>query len=434
MDNLVSNKDRTAQSIDVPELYGDPFTASSAEKIAVLFSYPLAYLYTYIILPSVSGNNWYGVVAAFTALFCILTEIFCHKRKATAESYVWLGCIAVITGSVIFGRNRVWGDSLAVLFIHAYAVYWVIARTGRLIEDRSGPFAPVDIVDGFLVFPFKYFFLRIKVLWSVLKSRDRKNDARISRMGTAAAIAGGLILFCIAVALLAAADETFDRMIGDILGIFNLDFLEVFISRFFMSIPVGAYLFGLVIGTNREDRYGLKKKGNIILSRIAALKKVPVKVWTAIMGGFSVIYLIFFIIQGSYLFGAFTRSLPEGFTVAQYARQGFFELCKIMGINFLLFWLVVKSSNEDIRSNRFSMIMCSALLAESLLFSVTAFSKLMLYISCFGFTPRRLQSTWLICVLFAGTALALYSLWTKKRAFRIWIFISSISLALMHLY
>ncbi len=164
------------------------------------------------------------------------------------------------------------------------------------------------------------------------------------------------------------------------------------------------------------------------------MRKVPALVLTVILGAFAILYLLFFVIQGSYLFGAFTRTLPEGFTVSQYARQGFFELCKIMVLNFVLIWLVVRSGIEDIRNNRTTMIMCSMLLAESLLFSVTAFSKLILYISCFGFTPLRLQSTWLICVLFVGTALTIYSLWTRKRSFRIWIYISGISLALLHLY
>ena len=434
MDNFVNDSTKTAQDIDVPRLYGNPFVPSAAEKIAVIFSYPLAYLYTYILIPPVNRDNWYPVTAAFIILFCALSEIFYHRRKATAESYAWLGCIAVILVSMLAGLNRVWGDSLAVFFIHGYAVYWILNRSGRLIEGRSGPFTPVDMMNGFIVFPFKNFFLRIKVLLSALKSRERKNGEKTSRAGTVAAIAGGLILLYIAGALLAAADDTFDRLVGDILRLLDIDFLKTFIPRFLLSLPVGAYLYGLVIGTNREDVHELEERGGITLNRLETLKKVPAKAWMVILGGFSLLYLLFFVIQGSYLFGAFTRTLPEGFTVAQYARQGFFELCQIMGINFLLFWLVMKSSNIDIRSNRFAMIMCSVLLAESLLFSVTAFSKLMLYISCFGFTPRRLQSTWLICVLFAGTALALYSLWTRKRTFRIWIYISGISLALMHLY
>ena len=113
-------------------------------------------------------------------------------------------------------------------------------------------------------------------------------------------------------------------------------------------------------------------------------------------GCFCAVYLLFFTVQGSYLFGAFRHRLPVGFTVAQYARQGFFQLCMVMGVNFLLLWLVTHSSRA---LNRPGRIMCTVLLEQSILLAVTALSKLALYIACFGFTPLRLQSSWLVCVL-----------------------------------
>lgn len=435
MNDLVgSSGNKTVGNIEVPELYAEPFIPTKAEKIALIFSYPIAFLYTYIILPAYYNSNWYTVTAIFTALFCISAEIFYHRYKATMESYIWLGCIAVILASAIFGRNRVWGDGLALFFVHCYAVYWILNRSGRITEGRSGPFSPVDVINGFFTFPFKYLFLRIKVLWSVLTSRIKKNERKESKWGSFIAVLAGIILFYAAGALLASADDAFNRVISGILKYISFDFFTENSIRFFMSLPVGAYLYGLIIGTNREDPRLLREKRDYLLQKSEDLRKVPAKVWTFILGAFGLLYLLFFFIQGSYLFGAFTRTLPEGFTVAQYARQGFFELCWIMGINFLLVWLVVRSSREDIRNNRPAMIISSVLLTESILFAITAFSKLMLYISCFGFTPRRLQSAWLICVLFIGSAFAFYSLWTRKRSFRIWVYISGISLALMHLY
>ena len=435
MDSIPENSNNTSiQNIDVPQLYEKPFKPSKAEKVALLLSLPIAFLYTYILLPSYNDGSWYTVIATFTALFCISVEVIYKKQKAIRESFVWLGCIAVILASMLLGRNQVWGDELAVLFIHCYAVYWLVSRSGRLMEDGSGAFAPIDMVNGCIVFPFKHFFLRIKVLWSSISSTVNKRDNKESRASAWTAIAVGLILFYVAGTLLASADETFNRIIGDLLRYVSFDIFSEVSIRFIVSLPVGAYLYGLIVGTNREDTIKLKNKKKYLLQRLDELKKVPAKVWTIILAAFSILYLIFFFIQGSYLFGAFTRTLPEGFTVAQYARQGFFELCQIMGLNFLLLWIVIKSSNEGVRQNRPALVMCIVLLAESILFSITAFSKLMLYLSCFGFTPLRIQSTWLIFVLFCGSVMAIYSLWTSKKSFRIWIFISGISLALTHLY
>ena len=75
--------------------------------------------------------------------------------------------------------------------------------------------------------------------------------------------------------------------------------------------------------------------------------------------------------------------------------------------------------------------MCTVLLAQSILLAVTALSKLALYIACFGFTPLRLQSSWLVCVLLAGCAAWLVSLWTARRTCRAWLLFSGVTLALL---
>lgn len=435
MDSMFNDHNKSSlQNIEVPQLYEKPFEPSGIEKIAMLISYPIAFLYTYVLLPSYYDESRPVITAVFTVLFCASAELFFHKQKTTGESFIWLGSIAVILVSMLSGRNQVWGNGFAIFFIHCYAVYWILSRSGRLMENGSGPYVPLDMLNGYFVFPFKHFFLRIKVLWITITSGIKKRENRESRISAWIAVAVGLVLFYSAGSLLASADETFNRIIGKLLKYFNFDKFSEIIIRFIVSLPVGAYLYGLIIGTGREDTSSLRKKKDRILQKADGLKKVPVKVWSAILAGFCIMYLVFFFIQGSYIFGAFTRTLPEEFTVAQYARQGFFELCKIMTLNFLLLWIVIKSSNEDIRKNNLAMVMCSIILFESILFSVTAFSKLILYISCFGFTPLRIQSSWLVFVLFCGSVLAVYSLWTRKRSFKIWIFISGISLALTHLY
>ena len=71
------------------------------------------------------------------------------------------------------------------------------------------------------------------------------------------------------------------------------------------------------------------------------------------------------------------------------------------------------------------MVGCAVLLCQSLMFAAIAASKLYLYISSYGFTPRRLQSAWLIAVLAAGTGCALYSLVTGKKTVRYWMLFSA---------
>ena len=109
------------------------------------------------------------------------------------------------------------------------------------------------------------------------------------------------------------------------------------------------------------------ERGASAETALPKLRVVPEAVWLAALGVFSALYLAFFFVQGRYLFGAFTRTLPESFTVAEYARQGFFELCRVMAINFTLFWLVTRTARRESKPVRW---MTAALLIESMLFAV----------------------------------------------------------------
>ena len=122
MDIMSDNPNKSLQQIEVPQLYEKPFVPSKIEKIAMFISYPIAFLYTYVLLPSYNDGSQSVITAIFTLLFCASAELFYHKQKATKESFIWLGSIVVLLVSMLLGRNQVWGNGLALFFIHCYAV------------------------------------------------------------------------------------------------------------------------------------------------------------------------------------------------------------------------------------------------------------------------------------------------------------------------
>ena len=139
---------------------------------------------------------------------------------------------------------------------------------------------------------------------------------------------------------------------------------------------------------------------------------------------------MFFAVHTHELFGAFVRRLPEGYIVSQYALEGFFEMGKVMAVNFALLWLVTRSSRERGKALKW---LCLFLLSESLLFAVIAFSKLALYIDNFGFTPKRIQGAWAIFVLSFGCVCAAVSLLAKRKTFRIWMIFGAVTFSLLAL-
>ena len=397
--------------------------------IAVVLSYIAAYLF-------VRGTgefrySW-GALAVF-ALVVIAVELVNRGRPRAPESFVWLGCFALCTVSFCFGITDVWESPFTSVFAVIFGVWWVLSRSGKLLEGKSGHLLPADAWTGFAVLPFKNYLLRFRTIVSGIRSLPKeKNEEHSGRIWwTVGACAACVLLLFRAASLLSAADSAFDSMLGNIWKRlhFNID-REVF-GYLFASIPLGCLGCGLILAGASEDRSGIDMRRERLCRRLESARRVPEGLWIAVICLFSVLYAAFFALQGSYLFGAFVGNLPEGFIVSEYARQGFFELCRVMVVNSVLLWLATRMVTPEPKHEKGFKTVCLVLLAESVLFAVIAFSKLMLYISSFGFTPLRLQSTWLVCVLFAACVLWGYSIITDRPVFRKWMIFGAVSLSIL---
>lgn len=422
------------------------FVSRKDELLVAILSYVFAYFYITIFW---YDNKWPQVllVAAFVAG---TTEYLNREVSASIESRIWLVCFLAVAVCLTYSAYRaeaiidgehnlfciVFSTSELMLIVHCYAIWYVLVRSGKLLKGETGSFFPVDVLNAGIVIPFGNFFLRARtVIWSIGKAiHKRKSEKSGLSLWIIAAIPVCTLLLVSAIKLLAGADDYFGDMVWKLTDMFTFRLNGELVIRIIFSIPVGMYLFGLIAGSRRITRNTIDYKLSGYERVMASMRKIPSGFWIVVITLFMLVYLAFFIVQGRYLFGAITGRMPEGFIVSEYARQGFFEMCMVMAVNFALLVLVRIMTGEDrdsARAGKRLHVACLMLLAESMLFAVIAFSKLALYISCFGFTPRRLQSTWAVCVLFAACAFWMYSMLTDKKVFRNWLYLSTISLTLL---
>ena len=404
------------------------FAATTKERILAILSYPAAYLYACAAMAS--HSIVFPLFAAFTLVFVIGVEYISRDIRAGWERWVWLAAAALCVLPPLWGGGKVWAEGGSLLFLHGFAIYYTLCRTDRLMEGRTSHLLPMDAIWGTFVIPFANIILRLRTLGTFPRTKKAKG---ITVLWSALAVLAGAVALYMAISLLTQADTGFAGLTVNLLEwLSGLEFTPVLV-RLLLSIPVGAYLYGLVAGSRRLSEEKMRDRGIRICRGLEQFREVPVRVWIILLSFFAVVYAVFFFIQGKYLFGAFSRTLPEDFTVAEYARQGFFELCKVMVLNFALLWAALRSAKVSHREHRVLRIAATVILAESLLLAVTAASKLWLYIDCFGFTPLRLQSAWLITALSAGVIAAVWYLWTGKRSMRVWAMFSGLTLALLHL-
>jgi hypothetical protein len=124
---------------------------------------------------------------------------------------------------------------------------------------------------------------------------------------------------------------------------------------------------------------------------VSSLRLLPEATVYTLLGLVCVLYVVFVVSQLPYFFSAFIGERPEGWLIySEYARKGFFELCKIAAINLSLLAVANLFSKKQRRGSLVLKIFNVVLALLTLLLISTAFSKMALYIGAYGLSVRRL--------------------------------------------
>ena len=363
--------------------------------IYTVVGYSLAYLF------SSDGFGW--KFSVFTAVYALaaLSYLFRKKKKIPKESWFWL---AMMLGSGLPYGFYTAMPVFQVLGTAALAAYWTLAAGGCLLEnDRTSQWAVADFWNGIWRIPFGNFACYFHVLAGGGEKTSQK--AGVRKLG---AILCGFLLaipvLLVVLPLLSSADDNFSRLLTGFMDNFSENVLS-FVLRAVFSLPVTAYLFGLAYGcvhrrkTDRIRREAVRRTGDRV-------RMVPdAAVYTALLT-ISVCYVLFMVLQGQYLFSAFAGIRPEMYTYSEYARKGFFELCGVAAVNLAVLLaanLFTKTDREHNRALRWLNLLISVL---TLLLIGTAASKMVLYISAYGLTIRRIQT-----MVFMGWLAVVFLLW-----------------------
>ncbi len=201
-------------------------------------------------------------------------------------------------------------------------------------------------------------------------------------------------LITVVMTLLAAADAVFRHMTSSLLesisigNIFNILFRIGFI--FFASYLLTAYLCRHTLSEQVKD----KRKGEPVLA-------------ITVTGLLSVIYLLFSGIQIVYLFLG-QMQLPEGYTYAEYAREGFFQLLLVSILNLIIVLVCMNyfRENKILKTVLTVMSLCTfVMIASSAL-------RMIIYIRFYYLTFLRILVLWalaLLFLLFIGVIASIYS-------------------------
>ena len=332
-----------------------------------------------------------------------------YGSRVAIPYYIASGLIAITVAITAKPSMHFFSTVAIVLLLEVAFLELLFADTekGRSFEERCRemlllPFVTIancmtGLLDGFGFLRKMKFF--------------RNEKVRHILLGVLIAIPLLIVVF----ALLTSADMIFSSWTETALD-------AVFFSSnpylaCLLTLVIYAVAYGMMAAASRMMASGKqagqmqKKKGGNALTAITV---------TLLL---TLVYLLFSGIQLYFLFSGGNVSLPDGFTYAEYARQGFFQLLAVTFLNILILMFCRKPAGESVVLR----VVLTVFSACTYIMIASAAVRMLLYVDAYSLSFLRILVLWFLglnTLLVTGIILAIYR--AKFPLFRYFVAVTAI--------
>lgn len=337
------------------------------------------------------GLNLGFAIAYGLCVLCSGAYLLCSGRKPGFYSSMLLMLSLVIGAS--FARS----DDLSVKFIMACFLF-VSTNLGLCLLAGKNTRAPGSI--GSLMDSFAAFFIfgigempasgrGLRIAFRRSGSIGQKSGAILLGLGIAVPV------LLIIVPLLMQADAAFEGML-----------------RYLPDISIGeiisTVLFGGCLAYVLYTRNTALQNTHINTVQAKTRKGISPLTVNTLLVMVCLVYCAYLVSQLAYFTGGFAGVLPEDYTLAEYARRGFFEMAWLCAINLSIIIFSLFLCKKE-TAPLFTRLLCLFIGIVTLFFVTAASAKMILYIESFGLTRLRVLTQ--VVMVFLGIVTALVSLW-----------------------
>ncbi len=199
-----------------------------------------------------------------------------------------------------------------------------------------------------------------------------------------------LVIF---VLLFSQADLAFSKFINSFVNITLSERTIQYIVLLCVAFIAALSFLSYIIFPKPEQSGLFKEKSE---PKTQTIRPVEVMVFLGLIAG---LFLVFIGFQVKYLFGGDANIINAGFTYAEYARHGFFELLVVAVLSLLVLVGSEKYAGVETKKDKQFMIPALILIAEIGVVIISAFKRLSLYIDAYGMTILRFYVTGFIILL-----------------------------------
>jgi len=315
--------------------------------------------------------EWAGVSVLIFVAIQVVYLTFLVPRQKPLLLFIPIGILAA---NAFISGNVMWRipNLFIGLILYSVMALWL---TGGLGFKDSLPGFFVNILRN-----MGEAFTRFKTPFRWGAETQKEHMPVIKRVCIGVAISIPCLIFLLI--MLSQADAIFSHAVS---GFFDWIARAIgmdVVLRGLVGLLVGFYLFGVLYGvhlnrTREQTAQREGKRGDLIILNIVLISAL-------------LVYTLFVVIQFRYLF-AQPDNLPYGLDFVHYARQGFFELLFLTGVNISVILLAVwLSKTQTGKWANLTKILCLYLCAVTVVLLISSFYRMYLYSHDDGLTRLRL--------------------------------------------
>ncbi len=368
-------------------------TYTRRDAVLALSAMLLGFLFVRLVCYHVTGLF---TTLLFWVLFTVGLVFLKKSGKAFARSHKLLAAVLYVFAAVytITANPLMKFLNTVFLLVTTGLLVFLICRPGTDVFR----YLPFNLPKAVVTVPFSGFGKCFGAAASAAKGKTIWKNAGYCLAGLVIAVP----LTVIVGALLCSADDNMADMLGLLQDIPTED-LFILIPHAAIGMLIGCYFFGM-LWTNAASEAPLPE-GEYDRS-IAGMRILPNPMVYAAVTPVCILYILYFIVQIPYFIGGFTGELAEGYTYAEYARQGFFELCAVCCINLAVIGVLCFGAKcSGLMKPLVLKIYTLFMSISSIVLAGTAIAKMVLYIGAYGMTPLRIYTTWFMVLLIFGFVL-----------------------------
>lgn len=339
-----------------------------------------AFFYTFFLYKNSSGITY----PFFVGGTCLFFFLYLKKSGITAKKF----SIYITVSMILLGISTCMTDSWILIFFNKLGLFCLFfyMTLHSLYEDKSWDMSKyissaINITFSSLLHIFKP-FEDMMLFYKNKRLKEEKPQGKGKYILFGILIALPLLL--VILLLLGSADAVFGSFIDKIFS-FEIDLLDHFFGISFL------YLFAFFASYSIMSRLSVHDLKEEIPDKRTAEPVIGI----TFTGMISIVYLIFCFIQIVYLFGGW-GTLPEGYTYASYAREGFFQLVFVCLLNLALVLICMKRFREN---KLLKGILTFISLCTYIMIASSAY-RMILYIQVYYLTFLRIFVLWALSVIF----------------------------------